>query len=70
MTKRIVEAKIILLIWLFSASIVSYSAVSIALAIHSDALEFVNKPQEQKGNTIGLEDANNSSQPSVVEWSG
>ncbi len=70
MTNRIVEAKIILLIWLFSASIVSYSAVSIALAIHSDALTLTNIPQEQKGKTIGLEDVNNTAQPSVVEGSG
>jgi hypothetical protein len=70
MTSRIVEAKIILLIWLFSASVVSYSAVSIALAIHSDALAFTNIAQEQTGEAIEPENASNSSQPRVMEGNG
>jgi hypothetical protein len=70
MANRIVEAKIILLIWLFSASVVSYSTVNVALAIHSDALELMGFAHEQTGYNTGLEDVSNSSQPSVVGGSG
>jgi hypothetical protein len=70
MANRIVEAKIILLIWLFSASVVSYSTINVALATHSDALELMDIAQEQKSNNTELEDLSNSSQSSVVEGSG
>lgn len=36
MTNRIVEAKIVLLLWLFSASAISYSVVSQAVALFAE----------------------------------
>ncbi len=70
MTYRILEAEIILFIWLFSASMVSYSAMSAALAINSEASEFINIDQNQTGGVTGPEFDTNSSRSSGLEGVG
>lgn len=67
MVSRVVEAKIILLIWLFAASVVSCSIVGAALAIHSDAMGLASISLERRGESIDPQDASNSSQPSALE---
>jgi hypothetical protein len=42
MTNRIVEAEIVLLLWLFSASVVSYSIVGMAFSLYSETATLQN----------------------------
>jgi hypothetical protein len=67
MTSRAIEARIILLIWLFSASVVSCSTVGIALAIRSDVGELIGIHGDRSGETVVPQDVSNSSQPSELE---
>ncbi len=67
LTSRAVEAKIILLIWLFSASVVSCSTVGSALAIRSDAGELTGIHLDWGNETVVPKDVSNSSQTSKLE---
>lgn len=51
MANRIVETKIILLLWLFSASVISHSTVSQALSLYSEAVAPDNSTHDRVNST-------------------
>jgi hypothetical protein len=70
MTSKVIEAEIILLVWLFTASIVSFSTVGFALAIQSETSELASFNLEQKVLSAKPQECINCSQPSIGDGEG